>query len=282
MFQPNRSRSGWVVGSLKIGTRETLQMSQQGRRSMVPHTVLKEKSVSIVMLVYNEAEIIEGVIRECYEKVAKRLPNCEFIVAEDGSTDGTKEILSRLKEEIPIRLVSGSTRKGYVRAYRDAMALPENEIIFFTDSSGKQDPDDFWNLFPFTDSYDIVSGYKKKRKDPMYRIAITKIFNSLVSVYYGIRVRDIDSGFKLIARKAVQDILKYDWIATDLISFETTVRMLYKGYSFIEVPITHKSRQNGPSRGLPAKKIPKVVFRILRNFPEIKRQARSAAEEALP
>ena len=59
----------------------------------------KNKSVSIVMLVYNEADIIENVIREYYDKVFLKLEDAEFIVAEDGSTDGTKEILNRLKDE---------------------------------------------------------------------------------------------------------------------------------------------------------------------------------------
>jgi glycosyltransferase involved in cell wall biosynthesis len=236
------------------------------------------KKVSIIMLVFNEAEIIEDVIMDYYKKVASKLKGCEFIVAEDGSTDGTKEILAKLSKKIPIKLVSGTARKGYVKAYRDAMALPKNDVIFFTDSSGKHDPDDFWTMYPYTEKYDIVSGYKIKRKDPFYRIVITKVFNAVVSLYYGIKIKDIDSGFKLISRKAVQDILKDKWIATDLISFETTVRMLYKGYKLIEVPVSHQGRKNGSSRGLPAKKIPKVIVRILRNFPEIKRQARLCAK----
>jgi len=229
--------------------------------------------VSIVMLVYNEAAIIEKVIREYYEKVASKLNNVEFIIAEDGSRDGTKEILARLSKELPLRVISGDERKGYVKAYRDAIMLPEKEVIFFTDSSGKHDPADFWKMYERIGDYDIVSGYKENRRDPFYRIVITKVFNTLVNLYFGTHFKDIDSGFKLIRTEAMRDVLKDEWICTDLISFEIMVRLAYRGYSGIEVPVSHRPRENGPSRGLPLKKIPKVVLMVLSNFKKVKEDA---------
>lgn len=226
------------------------------------------------MLVYNEAEIIEKVICEYYSKVFLKLTDAEFIIAEDGSTDGTKEILAKLNEELDIKLVSGAERKGYVKAYRDSIKLPEKEVIFFTDSSGKHNPDDFWQMVKYTDSYDIVSGYKIHRKDPFYRIVITKVFNFLVNLYFGTKFKDIDSGFKLIKREAINSILNEEWIVKDLISFEIMVRLFYKGYKIKEVPVSHKKRENGSSRGLPLKKIPKTVFSILSNFSKVKASAK--------
>ena len=238
------------------------------------------KSISIVMLVYNEAEIIEKVIREYYEKVFVKLEDAEFIVAEDGSRDGTKEILARLAQELDIRLVSGEERKGYVKAYQDSIRLPRKDYIFFTDSSGKHLPEDFWEMYPFTETYDVISGYKVKRKDPFYRIVMTRVFNTLVNLYFGTRFKDIDSGFKLIRREAMLDILQDDWICTDLISFETMVRLSYRGYRIKEVPVRHRPRENGPSRGLPLKKIPKVIRMVLSNFAAVKKDARICAAKS--
>ena len=237
----------------------------------------REPGVSIVMLVYNEAEIIESVIREYYDKVYRKLPDAEFIVAEDGSTDGTKEILKRLSEELDIRLVSGEARKGYVKAYQDSIRLPQKEFIFFTDSSGKHFPEDFWSMYPLTQEYDIVSGYKVKRKDPFYRIVMTKVFNALVNLYFGTHFKDIDSGFKLIRREAMLDILQDHWICTDLISFEVMIRLAYRKYRIIEVPVRHRPRSNGESRGLPLKKIPKAVKMVLSNFAGVKKDAKLSA-----
>ena len=234
-------------------------------------------SISIVMLVYNEAEIIEKVIRDYYDNVASKLEQVEFIVAEAGSVDGTKEILARLADELPIRLVSGEERKGYVQAYKDSIRLPVNDVIFFTDSSGKHDPSDFWKLVEYIDDYDVVSGYKEHRKDPFYRIVMTKVFNTCVNLYFHSHFKDIDSGFKLIRRQAIESILEDRWIVTDLISFEIMVRLFYRGYRIKEIPVSHRPRENGASRGLPLKKIPKVVFRVLSNFKAVKEDAVKSA-----
>ena len=241
----------------------------------------KNKSVSIVMLVYNEADIIENVIREYYDKVFLKLEDAEFIVAEDGSTDGTKEILNRLKDELNIRVVSGTERKGYVKAYKDAILLPQKDVIFFTDSSGKHFPEDFWDMFPLVLENDVVSGYKVHRKDPMYRIVMTKVFNWLVNIYFGTHFKDIDSGFKLISREAMLDIIQNSWIYTDLISFEIMARLAYRGYKICEVPVKHRPRENGESRGLPPKKIPKVIRMVLSNFNAVKKDARKCAEKRI-
>ena len=103
---------------------------------------------------------------------------------------------------------------------------------------------------------------------------MTKVFNILVNIYFGTRFRDIDSGFKLIKREAMVDILRDNWICTDLISFEVMIRLAYRGYTIKEVPVRHRPRENGPSRGLPLKKIPKAVLMVLSNFKSVKTDAK--------
>jgi glycosyltransferase involved in cell wall biosynthesis len=227
--------------------------------------------VSAVLLTFNEGEVIEGVVREVCEKVVAKLPGSELIVAEDGSTDGTAELLRKLAESLPIRLVQGEERKGYTRALRDALALPERDLVFFSDSSGKQDPKDFWKLYEAIEGADMVIGYKHPRRDPFYRIVLTRVFNFLVNRYFGVRFRDINSGFRLMRRGAVQRILRDEWRMRHLISFELTLRMALRGLAVKEVPVSHRRREHGPSRGLPLKKIPEAVFQVLRAFPAIRR-----------
>lgn len=102
---------------------------------------------------------------------------------------------------------------------------------------------------------------------------MTKIFNRLVNLYFGTAFEDIDSGFKLVRRKAMLDVLQDKWICTDLISFELMVRWAYRGYKIEEVPVRHRPRANGSSRGLPLKKIPKVIKMVLSNFAAVKKDA---------
>jgi glycosyltransferase involved in cell wall biosynthesis len=228
--------------------------------------------VSIVLLVHNEAEVIEGVIRDFHAKVISKVPGSEIVVAEDGSTDGTKEILHRLCGDIPeLRLEEGKEKRGYANAFKKAMALPRHELILFCDASGKHDPDDFWPMYQQIPAYDMIVGYKVRRQDPFYRIILTKVFNQCVNRYFGVSFRDIDCPLRLIRKQAFQKVAEVPWLQTSLINFEVTVRMVRMGFRVKEVPVKHFARKHGSSRGLPIRTIPKVVLTTLRNFPEIKR-----------
>ena len=126
--------------------------------------------LSIVLPVYNEAEIIETVVRDFYEKVIKKYPNSELIVAEDGSTDGTKEILVRIEKEIPMRLVMGKKRKGYRKGVTDALLLAQGDYVFFCDTDNTHDPSDVFKLLEKIEDNDLVTGVKLNRSDPAYRV----------------------------------------------------------------------------------------------------------------
>jgi len=227
--------------------------------------------VSAVILVHNEAPVIEEVCRGIYNEVVQKIPGSEFVIAEDGSTDGTKEILKRIVPRMAgARLIEGKERKGYTRAYKDALRLCLNELIFFSDSSGKHDPADFWKLAEKIEECDMVIGCKAGRQDPFYRVLMSRVFNFLVSRYFGCHFRDINSGFRLMKKRAIQDVLGEDWHMKHLINFEFTLRVMAHGFRVVEIPVTHRPRAHGTSRGLPLKKIPAAIFMALRTFPELK------------
>ena len=229
--------------------------------------------VSALILVYNEADLIEEVARGIYREVVEKIPEAEFVIAEDGSTDGTKEILARIVPEMPgARLVEGRERKGYTRAYKDALRLCRHDLIFFSDSSGKHDPRDFWLLAQKIETNDIVIGCKSERRDPLYRVLISRVFNFLVSRYFRRRFMDINSGFRLMKREAIHEALGDDWYMKHLINFEFTLRVLARGHRVVEVPVSHRPRAHGPSRGLPLTNIPEAVIMVLRTFPKLKRE----------
>jgi glycosyltransferase involved in cell wall biosynthesis len=229
--------------------------------------------VSVVLIAFNEEEAIEGVVRGFYEKVVLRIPGSELIVAEDGSTDRTPEILKKLKEEFPsIRLEQQKERRGYVNAFKVAMSYPKNDIIVFCDSSGKHDPEDVWKMYPLMENHEMVIGYKIKRADPFYRLLLTQVFNFFVNSYFGVAFKDIDCPLRLMNRRAFADIAKQEWKEKALINFELTLRFYFRGYRLAQIPVSHKARQSGESRGLPLSKIPKVIKNVLINFSAIKKE----------
>lgn len=224
-----------------------------------------KKSVSIVLPVHNEKEGIEEVIKAIHKNVFSKLQDAEFIVAEDGSTDGTKEVLAKLAKEIPIKLVSSNDRKGYAKAVYDALGLAAKEVVFFLDSDGQHKESDFWKLLPFINDFDIITGYKCPRSDPPVRLFISRVMNTLIFFMFGVFFRDINSGFKLFRREALKTLLsKYEGL--DFISTEFLIKACLLNMQVAEVPVLHYERKFGESRGLPASKLPAKITKLFLDF----------------
>lgn len=231
--------------------------------------------VSVILIAYNEAEVIEKEVEGFYREVVEKLPGSELIVAEDGSTDGTGEILRELAVRLPIRLVQGRERKGYKQALLDALQLPRHEWVLFSDTGGKFYPQNFWKLEKYRDRADLIIGVKRNRRDQYYRRVITQVFNFLVRSYFKVGVSDIDSGFRIFPRQLALQAAAKPLIFNDLITSEFTLRMLGLGARLAEVPIDYHLRQ-GKSRGMPPGKIPRVVMRTLFSFPRLKKELQQA------
>lgn len=227
--------------------------------------------VSVIINVYNEGKTIEQEIRDIHQIIVARLPGSELIVAEDGSTDGTKEVIAKLVKELGVIHSTGEERKGYTKALRDALTLAKNPYIFFSDTGGKFDFEDFWKLYPHRHGYGIVGSVRSGRSDQLYRQALTWGYNFLVRQYFNVRIRDADSGFRLYDRRLVQELLAEPWVYKNLISSELIVRAIYKRYKIKEVPVKYRQRDS-ISRGLPPGKIPRVIRQTLWSFPTLKQQ----------
>lgn len=231
--------------------------------------------VSIVMLVYNEAEVIEHVVRGYHAEIVRRLPGSEFIIAEDGSRDGTTEILERLRDELGLRLSHKDERRGYTRALRDALALARHDVIFFSDSDGQHDPADFWRLAKQIPYGDMVIGFKEPRHDPVYRVVMSRVFNRLVGALFKVRLRDVNCGFRLMRRRLVEDLLRDEWQMRACTFTEFTIRAFYRGYAIREAPIRHLPRPFGASRGVPLRGIPSSILHILGQFADLRRRIKA-------
>ncbi len=227
-------------------------------------------SLTLVIPVYNEARIIETVIRDIYGKVIKKIPGTKFIVAEDGSVDGTKEILHKLNEEIPFDLISSKERKGYTTAFIDALGIPKTELILFSDSDGQHDPADIFKLLKEIDKNDIVSGYKMSRYDPTYRVIISKMYNFLLFILFRLKMKDADSGFKIIKRKVIEDILQDGLNFKYCVMSEFILKAHLKGYKIKEIPITHYPRKYGTTGIFRPTKLPSIIFELLNDIIKIK------------
>lgn len=230
------------------------------------------QSLSIVVPVYNEAASIERVLRDIHQKVASKIRDVEFIVAEDGSKDGTRDILRRLEPELGLRLVLGDERKGYTRAVKDALKLPTREWILFSDSDGQQEPDDFFAMATLAPRYDLIVGFKSPRRDPLPRVLLSRGMRLLNRVLLGASFRDANCGFRLMRRSLIEAVLDRCTLLPLFINTEIVLRAWSTGFRVTEVPVRHYARQDGGSRGLPPARIPGEVWRLVRGLLALRRE----------
>ncbi|MGA3027761.1 MAG: glycosyltransferase family 2 protein [Bryobacteraceae bacterium] len=234
--------------------------------------------VSVVMVAFNEARTIEAEVLRFHRAIVERLPGSEFIVAEDGSTDGTSEILRQLARRIGIVHLTGSERKGYQRAFLDAVARARNSWVFFSDSGGKHDPEEFWKLYPLRHQYDLIVGRKTDRKDQPYRRLLTWTYNLALRTYFGFAaIQDADSGFRLFNRAVVDRVLRGRLVFRNLVASEIVLRTIACGLKYGEVPVSYNMRE-GVSRGLPPRKIPRVALDTLRAMALLKSELHTQSQ----
>ncbi len=216
--------------------------------------------LSIVFAVYNEAESIERVIREFYEEIGTKIPT-EIIVAEDGSTDGTKEILNGLSKNLPIRLNMKDERRGYLRAVKDGLNDVRTPYALFIDSDGQCAAKDFWKFWEYKDKYDLVLGWRYNRRDVLYRKVLSGGFQGIIKTLLGgIPFHDLSCPYMLIKNNVIYTTvsevkhLKYScWP-------EFVVRVYRKGYNIIEVPVNHRERLAGETQVYRPTKLLKIMI----------------------
>jgi glycosyltransferase involved in cell wall biosynthesis len=246
---------------------------------MKPETTTTD-SVSVVMLAFNEARTIETEVLRFHGAIVQRLPGSEFIVAEDGSTDGTSEILQHLARRIGITHLSGKERKGYKRAFLDAVLSARNPWVFFSDTGGKHDPQEFWKLYALRAEYDLIVGRRTDRNDQRYRCLLTSTYNLLIRSYFGFDgIEDADSGFRLFNRAAIDQVLRGRLTYRNLIGSEIVLRTIARGLKYCEVPVSYNMR-DGVSRGLPPRRILRIAVDSLRAMVLLKSELREQFQEA--
>src|SRR5437764_7085268 len=97
--------------------------------------MFQDPQLEVLLPVHNEPDIIELVTREIYGEISPNVA-MQFIVCEDGSTDNIKEVLARLEDELPMKVIIGKERKGYSRAVREGMQALSAPYLLCLDATG--------------------------------------------------------------------------------------------------------------------------------------------------
>ena|SRR3989304_6844261 len=206
-------------------------------------------SLSVVLPAYNEAKNIQKTINDAVFYLEKKVRDYEIIVVNDGSVDGTREVVERLSLSNPkIALVNHQKNLGYGSALRTGFERASLDYIFFMDSDGQFDISDIDRLIPFIKDYEVIVGYREKRADPFIRSLNTWLYHLFIRLLFGLKIRDMDCAFKLFPRTAFQAIRPIK-SGGALFSAELLIKLVMKGLKIKEVPVRHFPRRFGKQTG---------------------------------
>ena len=228
--------------------------------------IMPKYSVSLILPVYNEDKNIGKMIEKSYRffQVEERISNYEVIVVNDGSRDATADVLSKCRNLYPnLKIVKHKENRGYGAALNSGFKNSSYPNVFFMDADGQFDIQDFGKLICYLGRYDIVTGYRRKRQDSLYRIILGKTHTFLIFLLFGLKLKDVNCGFKLIKRE-VLDALNFVYSGPLAYSY-ILVNANNKGLKIKEVPVSHypcrKGKQTGGSL--------KVIFSAIKELLEL-------------
>src|SRR6266404_6147063 len=205
-------------------------------------------AISVVVPVMNE----EQNVRPLYEKLSAQLnalgQNYEVIFVDDGSTDKTFAELKTLHDDHPgiVRVVRFRRNFGKTPALVAGFSRCRGEVIFTMDGDLQDDPEEIPNFLKKLDEgYDLVSGWKFPRLDPITKTFPSRIFNAMVSGMTGVHLHDINNGFKAYRREVIED--SHLKLYGEFHRF-VPVMAHWRGFRITEIKVRHHPRQYGVSK----------------------------------
>jgi glycosyltransferase involved in cell wall biosynthesis len=218
---------------------------------------------------YNDSGTIGSMVMSAVQTASTLTPDFEVIIVNDGSSDRTAEIADGLARTHPnVRVVHHPGNRGYGGALQSGFRAATKELIFYTDGDAQYDPAELAALWAqIGPDIHIVTGYKISRSDPLHRIVLGRLYHSVVSLLFGLTVRDVDCDFRLI-RRAVFDRIQLEK-TSGVICLELMKKAQDAGFGIVEVPVHHYHRPFGKSQFFDVARVWKTGIDVMRLWFEL-------------
>jgi glycosyltransferase involved in cell wall biosynthesis len=191
-------------------------------------------------------------------------PDYEVIVVNDGSADTTAMIANELARTYScVRVVHHPTNRGYGGAIQSGIQAATKDFIFYTDGDAQYDPGEMGLLWSkMSPAVDMVNGYKISRSDPLHRIIIGRLYHHMVSILFGLKVRDVDCDYRLMRRSIFEKVALEK--TSGVICLEMMKKIQDAKFRIAEVPVHHYHRAYGRSQFFNFPRIAKTAVDVLR------------------
>jgi len=209
----------------------------------------KVPELSMFFPFWNEQENIESVIEKAIPVLQKTAEKWELIMVDDGSSDNTLEIAQKLAKHDPrLIAVSHKENRGYGAALKTGFAKSKYNLVVFNDGDGQFDLSEITKFLERIENADMVIGYRKKRLDNPFRHILMNMLKVWDLVLFGFKFKDIDCGFKLFKKEALNKILPFKsegaMITTEILAKAKKARL-----KIAQVEVNHYPRIYGNQSG---------------------------------
>jgi glycosyltransferase involved in cell wall biosynthesis len=201
--------------------------------------------ISVVIPVHDEERSVALLYDELRSALEPLHTEWEAIFVDDGSTDGTFAALTRLHSGSPnVRVVRLRRHFGKAAALGAGFDQARGDTVVTIDGDLQDDPAEIPRLLAKLDEgFDLVSGWKTRRRDPPPRRVLSRVFNSVTSRFSGVRLHDMNCGLKAYRAEVVHGLRLYGELHRFI-----PVLAHYRGFRIAELPVNHRPREHGRSR----------------------------------
>lgn len=203
------------------------------------------RKLSVVIPLYNEEASIPQLYRELAAELEEIGVPAELIFVDDGSTDRSFERLREIQKTDPrVRVIRFRRNFGKSAALSAGFAYTTGDVIVTLDADLQDTPGEMHKLLEkLGEGYDLVSGWKKVRRDPISKRWPSKLFNWVTARLTGVPLHDMNCGFKAYRSDVVSEIKVYGEMHRYI-----PVLASYRGFRVGEVPVEHRPRVHGKSK----------------------------------
>jgi len=221
-------------------------------------------SLSIILPAYNEEDNIQKTIEDSLEFLEHQniFTEYEVIVVDDGSTDETADNLKKFKNNGSFKIVTNPRNFGYGGALVSGIKQARFPWLLLMDSDGQFKISSIQDIAGYFSEYDIIAGYRYRRADSSYREFLGKTYTYLVNLIFGLKLTDVNCGFKLFKKEALH--LNGAYYHAGVFFTDMFIKAKQNGHRIKEVPIEHYPRAHGKQTGANFNVIFKAVMDLVK------------------
>jgi glycosyltransferase involved in cell wall biosynthesis len=243
----------------------------------------QKPSVAVAIPAYNEAEGIGGFVREIERALLTRVSRLWIVVIDDDSTDRTRQVIESLRPELSatLEVVSNPANRGHgpsvLEGYRLALAH-DPDYVLQVDGDGQFHGSDLRRLLVLLiDDAHAVSGVRRFRQDPWFRMVMTRLLRGYVHFSFGVAARDPNCPLRGYEAALLEELLAALPDECLIPNLYLTVVASRRGVALLEVDVSHRVRRGGSAEGTTWKRGPRspIPWRLVQFSIAAMRESRS-------